>query len=70
MGLYYFYDPVDDNQYLTAGEEDVTPDQTKAGHFTEQDWQDWGRKRGCKRIPVPDDVIMRKIGAPTLPGFE
>lgn len=68
MTLYYFRDKIR-GFYLTPDRE-PTDKRTEAGKFTEAQFKAWELEPEFECIPVGEDVIMRQLDAPMLPGLE
>lgn len=58
--------------YLMQDTEHTTPDKSKAGIFTEGEWEAWASNMADKleREELGTDEVLKAMGAPMLPGFE
>lgn len=58
-------------EYLMRDSGDRTPDKSKAGIFTEGEWEGWASYDDeLEREELGTDEQLKAMGAPMLPGFE
>lgn len=66
-----FYELEDGKRlWLCDAREDMTVDKSRAGIFTEADWDDWAAYADLHIEWCAEDEQLKMSGSPMLPGFE